>query len=108
MTQAMGKTVIFFFFDVVPRRVEQLQRSMIAASALHVVVDRRVVVQVLAVIDRSPLDLCDRIINLCDSVVFLAIHAARPGPTLQMSARMTEVGEGVQVGRMPSWFVGKS
>jgi hypothetical protein len=66
------------------------------------------VIQVLAVIDRSLLDLADRFVDLFDSVIFLSIHAAGPRPTLQMSARMTEVGEGVQVGGMTSWLVGES
>jgi hypothetical protein len=108
MTQSMGIAVIFFFFDIVTRRVEELEGSMIAASAGQVAVDLRMIVQVFAVINRSLLDLSDSPIDLCDGVIFLSIHAAGPPPTLQMSARVAEVGERVQVGRMPSWFVGKS
>ena len=108
MTQSMSITVIFFFFDVVSRRIEQFQGSMIAASAGHVVVDRRMVVQVFAVINRSLLDLCDSPVDLCDGVIFFPIHPASPRPSLQMGARMAKVGKGVQVGGMPSWFVGKS
>jgi hypothetical protein len=66
------------------------------------------IVQVFAVINRGMLDLCDRPVDLCDGVIFLSIHTAGPCPMLQMSARMAEVREGVEVGRMPSCFVGKS
>ena len=100
MTQAMGKAVIFLLFDVMTGRVEQFQGAMITASASHVVVDGRMVIQILAIINRGVLDLCDRLVDLRDGVIFFSIHPAGPCPTLQMSARVAEVGESVQVGRM--------
>ena len=88
MTQAMGKTVIFLLFDIVMGRVEQLQSPMIAASVSHVGVDRGMVIQILAVIDRSTLDLADGFVDLFDGVIFFSIHPPGPCPTLQMSARV--------------------
>jgi hypothetical protein len=107
MTQAMGKAVIFFLLDVVMGRVEQLQGTMIAASASHVIVDGRMVIQVFAVINRSVLDLCDRLVDLFDGVIFFSIHAAGPRPAFQMSARGAEVGECVQVGGMSPGIIGE-
>ena len=91
-TQPVGKTVIFLFRDVVMCPIEQFKRPMVAAPAFYVRIDRRMVIQILAIIDRSALDLVDSFVDLSDGVIFFPIHPAGPRPALQMSARVAEVG----------------
>jgi hypothetical protein len=107
IAQTTYRGIIFFAGDIVVRLVEQLQGAVIAASAVYVRIDRRMVIQILAIVNRSVLDLSDGFVDLFDGVIFFSIHAAGPCSTLQMSARVAQVGEGVQVGRMPSRFVGE-
>jgi hypothetical protein len=65
------------------------------------------VVQVLAIVNRGAFDLIDRFIDFGEGVIFFSIHPAGPSPTLQVSPSVAQIGEGVQVGRMPSWIVCK-
>ena len=99
----------FFDWWVMPRaypeRVRQFQRAMKAAAAFHLRIDRRMVVQILPVVNRSPLNLVDRSVDLFDGVLFFLIHVIGGGQVFQMSARMPQVGKRVQVCRMPSRLV---
>ena len=108
MLQSMGKPVIFSFRDVVTRAVKQFERSAIAASVCEVVIDRRMVIQVLAIINRSSLDLIDGFVDLGNGVIFFSIHPAGPCLALEMCARVPQVGEGVVICRMSSRFVGEA
>jgi len=99
--------IIFFAGDIIVRLVEQFQGAVIAASVSHVRIDRRMVIQILAIINRSALDLSDGSIDLGDGVILLSIHPAGPCPALQMSASVAQVGERVQVCRMPPRFIGE-
>jgi len=99
--------IIFFAGDIIVRLVEQFQSAVIAASASYVRIYRRMVIQILAIINRGALDLSDGFVDLLDGVIFFSIHAARPCSSLQVSARVAQVGERVQVGRMPSGFIGE-
>jgi hypothetical protein len=99
--------IIFFAGDIIVRLVEQFQSTVIAASAFYVRIDRRMVIQILAIINRSVLDLSDGFVDLLHGVIFFSIHAAGPSCGLQVSAGVAQVGESVQVGRMPSRFIGE-
>jgi hypothetical protein len=107
IAQTAHRWIIFFAGDIVVRLVEQFQGAVIAASAIYVRIDRRVIIQILAIVNRSVLDLCDGFVDFFDGVIFFPIHAAGPCSTLQVSAGVAQVGEGVQVGRMPSRFIGE-
>lgn len=107
IAQAAHRRIVFFAGDIIVRLVEQFQGTVIAASASHVRIDRRMVVQTLAIVNRSVLDLFDGFVDLGDGVIFFSIHAAGPGSALEMSAGVAQVGERVQVGRMPSRFIGE-
>src|SRR5580693_3073418 len=100
--------IIFFAGNIVMRFVEQLLCPVKAASAVHVRVDRRMVFQVLAVINRGVLDFPNGLIDLVDGVLFFAVHMAGVSRVSQVGARVPQVGERMQVGRMPSRFVSKS
>jgi len=99
---------IFFTGDVVMRFIQKLHRSVKAAGAVYACIDWRMIVQVLAIINRSSLDFVDRTVDLFDGALLFFIHVMSRGEVLQMSARVPQVGERVQVSRMPSRFVGKS
>ena len=108
ITQAAYGRVIFFPGDVIVSFVQQLQRSVIAAGAVHSCIDRRMIVQVLAVVDRCALDFADCSVDLCDGVLFFPVHVMSGRQVFQVSAGVAEIGERVQVGRMSSRFVGKT
>jgi hypothetical protein len=111
MKRAISQTahgrVIFFPSDVIVGSIQQFHRAVIAAGAIHSCIDRRVIVQVLAVIDRSPLDFVDGVVNFFDSVLLFSIHVVRGRKVFQVSAGVAQVRERVQVSRMPSRFVGE-
>src|ERR1700735_2787435 len=112
MDRAIAQTadgrIIFFAGDVVVRLVQQFQGAVEASPAVPVGVDRRMVVQVLTVINRGVLDFADRLVDLVDGVLFFAVHMFGRRHLTQMRARMTQISESMQVGRMPSRFVGES
>ena len=99
--------IVFFAGDIIVRLVEQFQSTVIAAAVSHVCIDRRMVIQILAIVNGSVLDFSDGFVDLGDGVVFFPIHAAGRSQAFQMSARMAQVGERVQVCRMPARFIGE-
>lgn len=107
VTQSVSKCVVFFFREIAMRFVEQFERSVIAARAPEVGVDWRMIIQILPVIDGGMLDFSNGLVDLGDSVLFLAIHMRGVGLVFQMSAGMAQVGEGVEVRRMSSRTVGE-
>jgi len=107
VAQAAHRGIIFFAGDIIVRLVEQFQSTVIAASASYVRIDRRMVIQILAIVNRRVLDLSDGFVDLLHGVIFFSIHAAGPSYGLQMSAGVAQVGKRVQVCRMPPRFIGK-
>ena len=73
MTQSMGKTVILFFGDVMMSLVEEFKRTMIAPRPVHMRINWRMVVHVLAIVDRSLLDLPNRFVDLRNRVLFFPV-----------------------------------
>jgi len=107
IAQTTHRRIIFFAGDIIVRLVEQFQGAVIAASVSHMRIDRRMVIQILAIVNRSALDLSDGFVDLGDGVIFFSIHPAGPCLAFQMSARVAQVGERVQVCRMPPRFIGE-
>jgi hypothetical protein len=97
--------IIFFAGNIVVRLVEQFEGAVEAAAAVHAGVDRRMIFQILAVINRGTLDFANGFIDFFDGVLFFAVHMFGRCHLAQMSAGVAQVGEGVQVGRMASGFV---
>jgi hypothetical protein len=100
--------VIFFSGDVVVSLIQQLLRTTEAASAVHSGIDRRMIVQVLAVINRGTLNFVDGFVDLVYGVLLLLVHVMRDSRVVQMCAGVTQIGKRVQVRRMPSRFVGNA
>jgi len=100
--------IIFFAGDVIVSFIQQFHRAVKAAGAIHASIDRRMIVQILAVVNRSPLDFLDGFVNLINRVLFFLVHVMGGSQVFQMRARVPQIGQGVQVCRMPSRFVGKA
>ena len=70
------------------RLIQQLQGLAEAAVGTHAYIDRRMIREILAVIDRGPLDLADRGIDLTNCMFFIPLYG-RPCNLVQISARQT-------------------
>ena len=108
IAQSPHRRIIFFAGDIVVRLIQQLHRAVVAAGPVHMHIDRRMIVQILAIIDRSPLDFIDRFVNLFNGVLFLFVHVMRRRQVLQVSARVPQIAQRVQISRMSSWFVSEA
>ena len=100
--------VIFLASDIIVSFIQQLKRAMIAAGAVHMSIDRRMVVQILAIVNRSLLNLANGFVDLVHGVLLFFVHVMGRSQVLQVSARMPQVAKCMQVRRMPSWFVGNA
>jgi hypothetical protein len=107
IAQAAHCGVVFFTSNVIVRLVQQLESAMIAPRVSHMSVDRRMIIQILAIINRSVLDLCNGFVNLLDGTLLFVVHSLGGSRALQMGAGVPQVGERVQISGMPSRFVRK-
>ena len=85
LLQALREAVVFFLRDILMRLIEQLQGAMQAAVPGHVGVHGRMIVQILAIVDRGFFDFVDGFIDLVNGFLFLVAQFAAIG-TLQMGA----------------------
>jgi hypothetical protein len=108
IAQTAHGRVIFFPCDVIVSFIQQFQRAVVAAGAVHSGIDWRMIVQTLAVVDGSALDFVNGSVNLRNGVLFFPVHVMSGSQVLQVSARVPQVGKRVQISRMPSRFVGKA
>ena len=108
ITKTAYGRVIFFSGNVIVSFIQKFHGAVEAAGPVHMRIDRRVIVQVLAVVNRGPLDFVDGFVDLVNGVFLFFIHVMSGGWVFQMSACVTEIGECVQVSGMSSRFVGKS
>jgi hypothetical protein len=100
--------VIFFAGNVIVSFVEQLHCAVKAAGSVHSRIDRRMIVQIFAVIDRGPLDFLDSFVDFVDCVFFFLVHVLSRGKVFQMSAGMPQVGQGMEIRRMSTRFAGET
>jgi hypothetical protein len=97
--KALGEPVVLFLGDVAMGFVDQLESAMKATGPIHVGIDRRMIVDVLAVVDGSFLNLVDGFIDFADGqgLVLAECAAVR---VLEMRSGVTQVLQGVEIGRM--------
>jgi hypothetical protein len=107
MAQSVGELVILFFGDVVMGAVEEFERFVVTSATAHVGVDRHMVGDVFTVIYGSVFDFADGSINFADSMFLFAIEMVGGSEAIEMSASVAQIGERMQVSRMPSWLVGE-
>jgi len=69
--QALREPVVLLFSYVVMGLVDQLEGAAKAAVPIHMGIDRRMIVEVLAVVDGSPLDFVDGFIDFVNGFPFL-------------------------------------
>jgi len=73
------------------RLIEQFQGAMQAAGPRETGVHRRMIVQILAVVDARLLDFGDGVVDFMDGLLFLVAQLAAIG-TLQMGAGVAQIG----------------
>jgi len=108
IAQTTHGRIIFFAGNVVVRFIQQFHRAVKTAGAVHASIDRRVIVQILAVVNRGAFDFFDGLINLINGVLFFFVHVMRGRQVFQMSTRVAQIGERVQIGGMHSRFFSKT
>jgi hypothetical protein len=101
LLQALRKAVIFFMRDVLAGLVQKLARTMQTAGVIQAGINRRMIVQVFAIVDRSSLDLRDGVIDRVDRFFFLVPQFAA-SMNIQVGASRAKIRQSVQIGRMLS------
>jgi hypothetical protein len=107
IAQTAHGRIVLFTGDIVVRFIQQFQGTVKAPGAIHSCIDWRMIIQVLAVVDRSSLDFIDGFVNFIHRMLFFFVHVMSGSKVLQMSARVPQISESMQVCRMPSRLVGK-
>lgn len=107
ISQATHGGIVFFVGDVVVRLIQQFEGAMESTGAIHSGINRRMIVQVLAIPNRSSLDFIDSPVDFLNGVALFFIHVITRSRAFEVRAGVPQVGERVQISRMPSWFVGK-
>lgn len=108
IAQSSHRRIIFLACDIVVRLIQQLHGAVVAAGPVHMHIDRRMIVQILPVIDRCALDLSNGFVDFFNGVLFLFVHVMRRRQVLQVSARVPQIAQRVQISRMSSWFVSEA
>ena len=71
MLETLSKCVVLFLGNVAMGFVDQFEGAVKTAGPIHVRVDRRMIIKVLAVVDGSLLDLIDGVIDIVNGFPFL-------------------------------------
>jgi hypothetical protein len=108
IAKAAHGRIIFFPGDVIVSFIQKFHRAVKAAGPVHMGVDRRMIVQILAVVNRGALDFVDGFVDLANGMLFFFVHVMSGRKVFEMSASVAQVRERMQVSRMPSGFVGES
>ena len=99
VTQALREAVVLFLGNVVVGLVEQFEGAVETAPPIHVGIDGRMVVYVLAVIDGRSLDFANGFVDFVNGVLFLLAQRAAIW-TFEVRSGVTQIGESMQIGRM--------
>lgn len=91
--------IVFLSRAVAVSFVQQVERLVEAIGPAEAGVDRRMVVEVLAVVDRGVLDFVDRGVDFVDGVILIAFGAV-VARAFQIRASQAKVRERVHVKRM--------
>lgn len=98
--QPLRKAIVLFTRDIVVSLVDQFDSAMQAARPVEPGINRWVIVQMLAVVDRSPLDVADGLVDFMDRFLFLLPQFSMSG-AFQVGSCVPQIGQGVQICRMP-------
>jgi hypothetical protein len=106
--KAPREWIIFFPRDVIVSFIQQFLRAVKATGASQLCVDRRMIIQILTIVNRSPLDFVDGFVDLVNGVLLFFVHVMGGSQILQVSTGVSQISERVEVCWMPSWRVGKA
>jgi len=90
LLESLGRGIVFFLGNVVVGFVDEFQCPVETAAPVEASVNRRMIVEVLAVIDGGLLDFVDGFIDFVNGFLFLFTQFAAVG-ALEMGACVTEV-----------------
>ena len=99
LLQPLGKAILFLVGDVLASLVQKLLGAVQTAGVVQPGVDRRMIVQVLAVVDGRSLDFRNRVIDGVNRFLLLVAQFA-PIVCLQMGASGAKIRQRVQIGGM--------
>ena len=87
--------------------IEQFESLMEAVGMTQVSVNGWMVVQVLAIVDRGALDLADGGIDLVNRTHGIVVDNIIGTKLVEVCASVTQIAEGMQIGRMLTRGIGK-
>ena len=101
LLEALREGIVFFLGDIVVGFVHEFERTVETAAPVETSINRRMIVDILAVVDGSLLDFVDGLIDFVNGLLLLVAQftAIR---TLQMGASVTEIRQSVKISRMLS------
>src|SRR5450755_1904314 len=79
---------------------------MVTARSIHAGIDGWMVGQIFAIINRGPFDLIDGSVDFVNGALFFVVNPVGRREPVEVSPRVTQVRERMQVGGMSSRFIG--
>jgi hypothetical protein len=101
LLEPLREGIVFFLRDIVVGFVDELESPVETAAPVETSVNRRMIVDVLAVVDGGFLDFVDGLIDLVNGMLLLVTQFAAIG-TLEMGASVTEIRQSVKIRGMLS------
>jgi len=96
LLETLGEGIVFFLGDIVVGFVDEFESPVEAAAPIETCVNRRMIVDVLAVVDGGFLNFVDGLIDFVDGMLFLVTQFTAVG-ALQMSASVAEIRQCVKI-----------
>jgi len=90
--EAAGFGIVFFLRYVVMGLVQEVAGLVQVSAPGQVRVDRFMLVDVFAIVDRGFLDFIDGVINLLDGVLFFDVDGGAIGAMLQVGPGVAQIG----------------
>jgi hypothetical protein len=98
--EAAGFGIVFFLRYVVMGLVQEVAGLVQVSAPGQVRVDRFMLVDVFAIVDRGFLDFIDGVVDFFDGLTLFDVNRAAVGTMLEMGPRVPQIGESVDVRRM--------
>lgn len=102
LLEALGKAIIFFMGDVLMGFLEQFFGAVKAAGVVQARVHRRVIIQVLAIVNRCLFDFANGVIDRVNGFFFLMAQFAVAPTDFQVGASRAQIGKSMKVSGMPA------
>jgi hypothetical protein len=105
ISQAIGITVVFFSSDICSGAFQNLQRLVYSPAVVGAVIHRRMIVQVLAVVDGGFFNIIDCRVDLTHGLLFIGTLRPISRPVFYQPASSAQIRQRVQVRRVLSWHL---